>query len=103
MKPYHDIGGEPGGEVDQSPYEYSLWELRVDALLRLLSMKAKVMTVDELRRGIETFGENRYNEERYYGKWIFSIASIMVEKGIVSQEELDSRVNAMRNRMEKNL
>ena len=103
MKPYHDIGGEPGGEIDRTHYDYSLWERRVDAMLRLLSSKAKLMTVDELRRGIETLGEDRYNKERYYGKWAFSIASIMVEKGIVSQEELDQRVTEVRARMEKGL
>jgi hypothetical protein len=103
MKSYHDIGGEPGGEVDQTHYEYSLWELRVDAMLRLLSSKAKVMTIDELRRGIETLGEDRYDKERYYGKWAYSIAALMVEKGHITQNELDQRIEQVRERMEASL
>jgi hypothetical protein len=99
MDPYHDIGGQPGSPLDLTSYESSLWERRVDAMLRLLSSKCKLMTVDELRRGIETLGEDRYDKEIYYGKWAFSIASIMVEKGVITQEELEQRSNIIRARM----
>ncbi len=100
MKPYHDIGGEPGGTIDQSFYEYSLWERRVDAMLRLLAGKCKVMTVDELRRGIETLGEDRYNQEQYYGKWAFSIAAILTEKGIIDEQELSDKISVIRARLQ---
>jgi hypothetical protein len=54
------------------------------------------MRVDELRRGIETLGEAAYNVEPYYGKWARSLAAIMVEKGVLSQDELDAKISALR-------
>ena len=57
MRRHHDMGGEPAGPVERVEHDYALWEKRVDAILRLLvSPQCKVMTVDELRRGVEQLG-----------------------------------------------
>ena len=96
-KAYHDVGGDDFGPVPMIDGEYQLWEKRVDAMMRLLSSPdVALMRVDELRRGIETLGEAAYNAEPYYGKWARSLAKIMVEKGVLTQDELDSRIAALR-------
>ncbi|MAH87949.1 MAG: hypothetical protein CMF26_05010 [Kiloniella sp.] len=96
-KAYHDVGGDDFGPVPMIDGEYQLWEKRVDAMMRLLSSPdIALMRVDELRRGIETLGEAAYNAEPYYGKWARSLAKIMLEKGVLTQEELDARINALR-------
>ena len=65
-------------------------------MMRLLSSPGvALMRVDELRRGIETLGEAAYNAEPYYGKWARSLAKIMVEKGVLTQDELDARIAAL--------
>jgi len=97
-KPYHDIGGLDLGPVPLSTGSYQLWEKRVDAMLRLLASKAGLIKVDELRRGIETLGEDIYDAEPYYGKWAQSICKIMIEKEVISQAELDQRINEIRTR-----
>ena len=51
-----------------------------------------MIKVDELRRGIETLGEDTYDREAYYGKWTHSICKIMIEKNVVTQAELDERI-----------
>ena len=96
-KAYHDVGGDDFGPVPMIDGEYQLWEKRVDAMMRLLSSPdIALIRVDELRRGIETLGEAAYNAEPYYGKWARSLAKIMLEKGVLTQEELDARINALR-------
>jgi nitrile hydratase len=60
---------------------------RVDALRQLLAQK-KLMTVDELRRGIEAIPEDEYLALTYYERWLRSITTLMLEKGVITEEEL---------------
>ena len=46
------------------------------------------MTVDELRRGIESIPEDEYFALSYYERWLRSLSTLMLEKGVVSPEEL---------------
>ncbi len=96
----HDIGGLPGGPVDLSVHDHTLWEKRTDAILRLLITQKKLMTVDELRRGVESLDGNAYESLSYYERWIASIALILTEKGILSQDEIDARIAAIKARAE---
>jgi len=96
---HHDMGGEPAGPVDQAEHHYALWEKRVDALLVLLSdKKRRIIGVDELRRGIESLPADAYERMSYYERWIASITANLVEKGVLDQDEIDSRVADLRAR-----
>lgn len=96
-KAYHDVGGDDFGPVPLEDGAYQLWERRVDAMMRLLSSpQVGLMRVDELRRGIETLGEAAYNGEPYYGKWARSLAKIMIEKDVLTREELDAKIAELR-------
>lgn len=96
----HDMGGEPGGgTIDRSDHAVTFWEQRVDAMLVLLGdAKRRIMDTAELRRGIESLGPEAYTAMSYYERWAASIASMVVEKGIVTQAELDQRVAEIRAR-----
>jgi len=48
----------------------------------------RVMTVDELRRGIESIPEAEYHRLTYYRRWIRSITFNLLEKGVISEAEL---------------
>lgn len=100
MRRYHDLGGLPGGSIDKSQHEFAYWEKQVDALLVLLADRCQLIRVDELRRGIETLGEEAYNTLSYYERWIASITNILVEKGVLSREEIDARIQSIRERLE---
>jgi hypothetical protein len=91
MRGYHDIGGLPLGAIDRAQHDYALWEKRVDALLVLLAQK-KVMTVDELRHGIESLGADQYERLTYYERWISSIARALVDRGVITTNELGRRM-----------
>jgi hypothetical protein len=99
--PPHDLGGLPGGPVDTDEHETTFWEQRVDALMTLLADgKRKYLDTAELRRGIESLGPEAYSSLSYYERWAASIAVIVVEKGVVTQEELDRRIDEIRARRE---
>ena len=55
------------------PQEYTCepWEKRVDALMMLLSHRARnLLKVDELWRNIEVLGPDAYYRLTYYERWM---------------------------------
>ena len=96
----HDLGGLPGGPVDQAEHELAFWEWRVDAMVRLLFKTGTLVDFAELRRAIEDMGPEAYNEFSYYERWASAVATLLVEKGVLSQAEIDARMAAIRERLE---
>ena len=93
MRRHHDMGGLPAGPVETTPHDVAPWEKRVDAIMRLLiDSQRRVMTVDELRRGIEDLGPGAYDRLDYYQRWISSIANILMERGVIGVDELGRRM-----------
>ena len=87
---HHDIGGVPGfmcREVDTEPHALSDFDREVDALRQILGAK-RVMSVDELRRGIEAIPEADYHRLTYYQRWIRAIADNLLRSGTVTEAEL---------------
>ena len=101
MRGAHDIGGLEAGPIDKRQHELSLSERRVDAMLVLLAdEKRRLIRVDELRRGIESLGEEAYDKLGYYERWIASITNVLIEKGVLSRVEIDQRVAEIKARGE---
>ena len=93
MQRHHDMGGNPAGPIDRAEHDYAPWEKRVDAILRLLAdRKRQLITVDELRRGIEELGPGVYDELGYYQRWMASIGNLLLEKGTISVDELGRKM-----------
>ncbi len=94
MPRVHERGGWPGaGPIDKTEHKHSIWEQRIDALMVLLTRPEKrVMRVDELRRAIESFTPGDYENLSYYERWVKAIEALMIEKGILTREEVDRRV-----------
>jgi len=87
------MGGQPAGRVERTEHDYALWEKRVDALLVLLSHKdSHNMTVDELRRNIEGLGSQAYDTLSYYERWMHSIAQTLIQRGVISVDELGRKI-----------
>ncbi len=89
MRGIHDLGGLPAGPVERDEHEYAAWEKRVDALMMLLSHKDRqLVKVDELRRNIESLGTNAYDRLGYYERWMHAIVQTLIQRGVVSIDEL---------------
>ena len=87
---HHDLGGAPKfmcEPVDVEPHALTDFDKEVDALRAVLGMK-RVMTVDELRRGIESIPEADYHRLSYYRRWIRSITDNLLRKGVITEAEL---------------
>jgi len=91
VRAHHDLGGLPAGPLDLSEHAHAPWEKRTHALLWLLT-RAGVMTVDELRRGIEYLGSAEYDRLGYYERWISSITQTLLQKGILTTDELGRKL-----------
>ncbi len=95
MPQVHDRGGWPGGgPIDRTEHARSAWETQTHGLLNVLAAK-DLMRVDELRRAIEGLGPAEYEQLGYYDRWITAIEQVMVEKGVVTREEIDRKVREL--------
>jgi hypothetical protein len=74
---HHDMGGLPAGPVEGNEHDYALWEKRVDAMLILLSQKG-LMTV--------------------YERWMHAVAQTMIQRGVVSIDELGRKIAEVEGR-----
>jgi hypothetical protein len=96
------MGGEPAGPVEPIEHDYAEWERRVDALVVLLTgiRGPRLMTVDELRKNIEALGAQVYDSTTYYERWITSVTQTLIQRGIVTTEELGRKMEQVQRRRE---
>jgi nitrile hydratase subunit beta len=92
----HDLGGISRymcEAIDTEPHELTDFDREVDAIRQILGMR-EVMSVDELRRGIEALPEADYRRLSYYERWLRSISATLVLKGVIGEAELTAAVAA---------
>ena len=95
------MGGLPAGRVEPAEHDFAEWERRVDALMVLLTGvrgNRKLMTVDELRKNIEALGPDAYDRMSYYERWVSSITQTMIQRGVVTTEELGRKMEQIEKR-----
>ena len=73
------------------------WERRTNALVGVLRER-RLINTDELRRGIEDIPPREYESLTYYERWSASLERLLVEKGLLTTEEIDARANGLRER-----
>jgi nitrile hydratase beta subunit len=86
----HDMGGMHGfGPVRPEPDEpwfHAPWEGRVMGLQ--LRTRGRFYHLDEFRQAIERMPAARYLDASYYERWLTALETVLVEKGVVTREEL---------------
>src|SRR5215470_3878779 len=94
MDGVHDLGGMHGfGPVEREENEppfHGRWEAVVVAI-EAAGLGGGLYNIDEFRHGIERMDPAHYLGSSYYEHWLDGIARLMVEKGVVSADELDAR------------
>jgi hypothetical protein len=96
----HDVGGQDGGPIDLSERDTAHWEWQIDAMIRLALQKGLISDFAELRDGIEQLTADDYANSSYYERWAKSLAWTLVQRGVVSEEQLAQQVGAVRERQE---
>jgi nitrile hydratase len=95
MDGIHDLGGMSGfGPVEvecDEPVFHERWEGRTFGLNVLGVVVLKAYNVDEYRHAVERMDPAHYLAASYYERALTGAATLLVEKGIVSREELERR------------
>ena len=87
--------------MDTAEHDTAHWEWQIDAMIRLALVKGLFTDFAELRDGIEKLDPDDYERLTYYERWAKSLAYTLVDKGVISQEILDAKVDAIRKRQQE--
>jgi nitrile hydratase subunit beta len=91
MNGIHDVGGmnNLGEIVRDSSHEifHEAWE-RVMFANAIALLAGRYFKLDEVRRATEWMPPADYLQSPYYGTWLHAITALLVEKGLVTEEEL---------------
>jgi hypothetical protein len=97
-----DLGGLPGGPIDTAEHEHTLSERRIDAMMQLLRSKPRSFWVtDENRRTIEGLEPKTYAESAYYERWVLAMRGLLIEKGVLSEAEIEAKLAEVKSRRAK--
>jgi len=96
MDGIHDLGGKQG----YGPIRYALdatafhspWEVRVNAMYAH-AVRSGIFNMDEYRHAIERMEPRHYLTASYYERSLTGFATLLVEKGVLTREELERRAN----------
>ena len=95
MDGIHDLGGMGGfGPVEverDEPVFHERWEAEAFALNALGIAVLRAYNADEYRHAVERMDPAHYLGASYYERMLTGVASLLVEKGIVTRTELEVR------------
>ena len=94
MDGIHDLGGKQGyGRVRytlEATAFHNAWEVRVNSLYAF-AVRSGIFNMDEYRHAIERMDPRHYLTASYYERSLTSLATLCVEKGVLTREELEGR------------
>jgi hypothetical protein len=93
-----DIGGDAAGPVDTADHGMKFWERQANGLRSVLQ-RNKVIRTDELRRAAEDLGE-RYSKLQYFEITTSALRTVLLEKGLITEQELEAKMKEVRRRFD---
>ena len=96
-QPVNDFGGLPAEPMVIAEHPLAPWEKRTHALLETLYWR-QVMSMEEKRKAIEDLGMTIYAGLTYYQKWALAAANHLMDKGLITQDELSRKMAEVRAR-----
>jgi nitrile hydratase subunit beta len=94
MNGVHDLGGMqdfgPVVREENEPVFHADWERRLYAMSRAVR-DAGISNIDESRHGIERMNPADYLAASYYERWLDGRTRILIDKGVITEAELDAR------------
>ena len=95
MKGAHDLGGKTGfGPINPDPNEpvfHHDWEKRAFAITLAAGFLGQ-WNLDMSRYARERMDPDSYLQASYYEKWIHGLQTLLVEKEILTEEEIQNRM-----------
>ena len=97
MDGMHDMGGRQGfGAIRytlNAQAFHAEWEVRANSLYAF-AVRRGIFNMDEYRHAIERMEPRHYLAASYYERSLTSLATLLVEKGVVTRDELEQRTQA---------
>ena len=94
MDGMHDLGGKQGfGRVRytlDAPAFHAAWEVRANSLYGF-AVRHGIFNMDEYRHAIERMEPRHYLAAGYYERTLTSLATLLVEKGVLTRKEIEER------------
>jgi hypothetical protein len=93
----HDLGGQPdlpGPYLDKEELD---WELRTYVTCEVLAWRG-AWNAEVRRRAENDLGATQYFGLPYYARWITVAAKTLVDKGLITVDELAAKVDEVRAR-----
>ncbi|MEM7099488.1 MAG: nitrile hydratase subunit beta [Pseudomonadota bacterium] len=98
MDGIHDLGGKHGhGTVVDADYDAQelpfpeRWQASVFSMTRALYAHGVTFNTDQFRHAIERIEPSNYLTDGYYGRWIGGIETLLVEAGVLTQDEITAQ------------
>jgi len=98
MRLVSDLGGLPAGPIDRSEHVLTAREKRIDAMKSLTQAKDPLFTSDVSRRAQEELPAEQYEGLPYYDRWLVGFRRNLVERGYLTEAEIEARVAELRAR-----
>jgi nitrile hydratase beta subunit len=96
MNGVHDLGGMDGlGPIEvetDEPVFHQVWEGRVFGVIAALAAH-RLYRTDSFRHAIERMDPAHYLTSPYYEHWLTGVATLLVENGVVTRAELESKAD----------
>jgi len=102
MDGFHDLGGFQGfGKVphvinsqDYKQVFKQEWEHLAYSLMFIGADQLKQFSVDEIRHAVERLDVRQHVGTQYYERYVIATATLLVETGVITQEELDQALGS---------
>ncbi len=97
MDGFHDLGGFQGfgkvphtiNSLDYKKVFKEDWEHLGYCLLFLGVVHLQKFSIDEVRHAVERIDVRQHVGTRYYERYVIAVATLLVETGVLTQQELD--------------
>lgn len=102
MDGFHDLGGFQGfgpvphriNSLDYKRVFKADWEHLAYSLMFVGADHLKLFTIDEARHAVERLDVRQHVGTTYYERYVIATATLMVEAGVITQEELDEALGS---------
>lgn len=102
MDGFHDLGGVQGfgtvphtiNSLNYKPVFHEDWEHLAYSLMFVGADHLKLFSIDEVRHAVERIEFRQQAASRYYERYVIATATLLVEAGVITQDELDQALGS---------
>jgi hypothetical protein len=96
----HDVGGQPDTPVPYTDPKELDWEMRTYVTCECLAWRGH-WNAEERRRRENDLGATQYFGLPYYARWATVATKMLIDKGLVTPDELSAKLDEVRSRRER--